>query len=437
VKIQKPDIKKMVEKMTGFFKKIPVKIPEKFHPKNINLKDPVVKKRFIFISLIAVVVILVLAKTTSDLQKTLFKKKPEAQKAMVSFEEDAVPVKGFKIKRMDFKDTLPCIGNIKGFKEIDLKFQVAGVIESFNFEDGEKIQEGDIIASRVQKDALLKLKYSEVELNKIQKLYEIGAVNKMKMEQVKLEYESSKSELDKTNIYAMTNGLLGARSLDAGSYVTPNDKVGVFVNAEKVYAEFNIIEKDVPKIALGQKAEVYADAYPNKSFSGSIDRIAPIIEGRSRTEVTKVELDNKENLLKPGMFVRALIATYEKKDAIVVPASALKKKESEYFVYVVHKEEPKQEVKEKKPAEKSIFNLGAIFKKKDAKKEESAKSQAKEKEAEYGTIEVRKLKLGYMTQDLVEIAEGLKEDEIIVVEVSEEFKDKTRVEVAEMQEGLF
>ena len=177
---------------------------------------------------------------------------------------------------MDFKDTLPCIGNIKGFKEIDLKFQVAGVIESFNFEEGEKIQEGDIIASLVQKEALLKLKYSEVELNKIQKLFEIGAINKMKMEQTKLEYESSKSELDKTNIYAMSNGLLGARSLDAGSYVTPNDKAGVFVNADKVYAEFNIIEKDVPKVALGQKTEVFADAFPNKSFNGVIDRIAPV-----------------------------------------------------------------------------------------------------------------------------------------------------------------
>jgi membrane fusion protein (multidrug efflux system) len=367
----------------------------------------------------------------------LFKKKPEIAKkaAGITFEEETLPVKVFKVKKTDFKDTLPSIGNIKGFKEIDLKFQVPGIIESINFEEGEKIQEGDIIASLVQKDALLKLKYSEIEMSKNQKLLDIGALSPVKMEQSKIEYESAKSELDKTNIYAMSSGLLGSRLVDVGGFVTPYDKVGVFVDADKVYAEFNIIEKDVPKVALGQKAEVFADAYPNKTFNGVIDRIAPIIEGRSRTENIKVELDNKEGLLKPGMFVRTLIATYEKKDDIVIPSSALKKKENEYLIYVVHKEEPRTEpvVKEKpqqKGSMKNMFDFGA------AKKKEETKPEVKEKPAEFGQVETRKVKLGYMTQDLVEVEDGLKEDELIIVEIQEELKDKSRVEIGEVQEGL-
>lgn len=393
------------------------------------------KKRFLFIALILVVGVIILARTTTNLQNVLFKKKPPAAKKApaVTFEEEATPVKVFKVKRTDFKDTLPAIGNVKGFREVDLKFQVAGVIESFNFEEGEKIQEGDIIASLIQRDALLKLKYAEVELNKNQKLFDIGAITSMKLEQAKLEYESAKSDLDKTNIYAVSNGLLGSRLIDAGNYVTTNDKVGVFVDTNKVYGEFSIIEKDVPKVALGQKADVFVDAYPAKSFSGVVDRIAPIIEGRSRTETIKVELDNKDGLLRPGMFVRALIATYEKKDAVVIPASGLKKKESEYFVYVVHKEEPKEEkvqAKSKAEPKKGLWPFG----KKKAKEE--PKPQAQEKAAEFGTVETRSIKLGYMTQDLVEVEDGLKEDEIIIIEVQEEFKDKAKVELAEVQEGL-
>ncbi|MBI5144020.1 MAG: efflux RND transporter periplasmic adaptor subunit [Candidatus Omnitrophica bacterium] len=381
------------------------------------------------------IVLVILARTTSNIQRVLFKKRPEAAKKApaITFEEEVSPVKAFKIKKTDFKDTLPCIGNVKGFKEIELKFQTAGIIESFNFEEGEKIQEGDIIASLIQKDALLKLKYTEIELNKNQKLFEIGAISSMKMDQAKLEYESAKSELDKTNIYAMSNGLLGSRIIDVGSYVTPNDKAGTFVNIDKVYAEFNIIEKDVPKLALGQKAEVFIDAYPNKSFAGAIDRIAPVIEGRSRTQNVKVELDNKEGVLKPGMFTRALISTYEKKEALVIPASGLKKKEADYFVYVVHKEEPKKEPTEEaskgKAKKKFWLPIG--------RKKEGPKPEIKEKEAELGSIEVRKIKLGYMTQDLVEIEDGVKEDELIVIEIQEEFKDKVRVEITEVQEGLF
>jgi membrane fusion protein (multidrug efflux system) len=396
-----------------------------------------VRKQAVFILIAIVVGLIIFSKTTGNIKKALFKKKEDVVKKMpgITFEESAPPVKVFKAKRIDFKDTLPCIGNIKGFKEVELKFQVAGIIESFNFEEGEKIQEGDIVASLIQRDALLKLKYAEVEMQKNQKLLEIGAIAPVKAEQSKLEYESAKSDLDKTNIYASTNGLLGARVMDVGSYVTPNDKVGTFVSTDKVYAEFNIIEKDVPKVSLGQRVEVFVDAYPNKSFAGVIDRIAPIIEGRSRTEVVKVELENKENILKPGMFTRALISTYEKKDALVIPASSLKKKEAEYFVYVVTKEEPKKEiVKPVKMEKKKGFNLFGFKKKEEPLAEAKA---PKEKEAEYGTVEVRKLKLGYMTQDLVEVDEGVSEGELVIADIQEELKDKSKVEISEVQEGLF
>jgi membrane fusion protein (multidrug efflux system) len=398
------------------------------------------KKRLIYISIAVVVVLVVLARTTGNIQKAIFKHKPATASKMpgVAFEEDAVPVKVFKVKKTDFKDTLPAIGNIKGFKEVDLRFQAAGIIESFNFEEGEKIQEGDIIASLNQRDALLKLKYAEIELSKNAKLFDIGGISKMKMDQSKLEYESAKSDLDKTNIYAPSNGLLGSRLMDVGSYVNPstNDRVAVFIDIDKVYADFSIIEKDVPKVTLGQKAEIFVDAYPTKTFSGVIDRIAPIIEGRSRTETAKVELDNKDGILRPGMFVRALIATYEKKDVIVIPASSLKKKENEYIVYVVHKEEPKAKPEEKaKPAKKGPKGIWPFGGKKEEKKP-AAPELPKEKPAEYGSIEAKTLKLGYMTQDLVEVDDGLQEDDIIVVEVQEEFKDKSRVEISEVQEGL-
>ena len=391
-----------------------------------NLK---VNKQFLFILLLTIVGIIILARTTSNIRTALVKKPQKPAAAGITFGEEAPPVKVFKVKKTDFKDTLPCIGNIKGFKEIELKFQASGIIESFNFEEGERVQEGDIIASLIQRDALLKLKYAEIELSKNQKLFDIGAISPMKMEQAKLEYESAKSDLDKTNIYAVSDGLLGSKAFDVGSYATPNDKVGAFVEISRVFAEFNIIERDVPKVALGQKVEVFPDTYPNKSFNGVIDRIAPIIEGRSRTQNIKVELDNKEEMLKPGMFARALVSTYEKKDVIVIPSSGLKKKESDYFVYLVHKEAAPEAKPESKKPKKGFSLFGG--------KKEEPKPEVSQKESEYGAVEVRNIKLGYMTQDLVEVADGLKEEDLIVIELPEELKDKSKVEISEVQEGLF
>ena len=413
-------------------------LAKKIDLKKINLKDKKAKKKLIFTLLLVIVGVMLVARVGGNIGKTLFKKSADAAKKAapgMTFEEDALPVKSFKIKKMDFKDTLPCIGNVKGFEEIDLKFQTPGIIESFNFEEGERIQEGDIIASLIQRDALLKVKYSELELAKNQKLFEIGAINQTKLEQSKLELESAKSELDKTNIYAASNGLLGARLMDPGSYVSPSDNVGIFVRIDKIYAEFSIIEKDVPKLEIGQKAEVFVDSFPDRSFTGTVDRIAPIIEGKSRTQTIKIELDNKDQVMKPGMFIRALIATYEEKDALVIPASALKKKETEYFVYVINKEEgagpegAKEDQVEGTAKKKSWWPFGK-------KKVAPPKKEGQEKKPEFGTIEIRKINVGYMTQDLVEVSEGLKEDELIVIEALEDFKDKARVEIGEVQEGI-
>jgi membrane fusion protein (multidrug efflux system) len=382
------------------FKLKSLKIPrlkiKEFKPQNVKdlikkfrekLKDRRFKKNFFIGLTVAIVLAVIAGRTIGNIQKTVFKKKEAKRPPAITFEEGLTPVKVLKIKKMDFKDTLPIMGNIKGFKEVDLKFQTSGIIESINFEEGEKIQEGDIIASLIQKEALLKLKYSSLEMEKSQKLFDIGGIAQPKLEQSKLEYESAKTELDKTNIYAISDGLLGSRILDVGSYVTPNDKIGTFIDIGKVYAEFSVIEKDIPKIALKQKADVFVDAFPTKTLSGQIDRIAPIVEGRSRTQTIKVEIPNKDLSLKPGMFCRALVYTYEKKDVLVVPASGLKKKETDYLVYVVHKEElkePKEEVDEKGKKKRPWNIFGAKAKKKA--KEEASSEIPKEKPMETGAI---------------------------------------------------
>src|SRR3989338_8816434 len=148
-----------------------------------KVRDLKFKKHNFFLLLFSIIVLIFLVRATGNIQRVLFKKKTEVMKKApaVTFEEEAAHVKAFKVKKTDFKDTLPAIGTIKGFKEVELKFQTAGVIESINFEEGEKVQEGDIIASLVQKDALLKLKYAEIELSKNQKLLDIGAIGSMKM----------------------------------------------------------------------------------------------------------------------------------------------------------------------------------------------------------------------------------------------------------------
>ena len=372
--------------------------------KKIDLKK--VKKNYIWILLGILIGVFILSRTVGKIKQVLFR--AEEAKEMVEFLE-TLPVKVYKIKRMDFKDTLPVMGRIEGFKEIELRFDSKGVLESFNFEEGERILEGDIIASVDQKDALLKLKYASLELEKQKKLYELGGVDKVAVEQKQLEYESAKRDLEKTNIYAASDGYLGSKEKDVGAYVTSQDKVGTFVDFSEVYASFDVIEEDSPKIELGQTAEIFLDAYPGAAYSGTVDMVSPMIEGRTRTQKVKIELPNDENELKPGMFARAIINTYEKKDALIIPASSFKKKENSYYVYVVH---PESEEAEEEQEEGLI-------------------------ERETGIVEEREIVIEYLTHDVAEVGEGLKEGELVIRELHQEYRDKDKVEITEIQETIF
>ena len=340
--------------------------------------------------------------------------KYKAKKAPVGEElQEIVPVKVFKVKRVPvFKDVLPILGNVEGYKEIDLKFESAGVIQAINFREGERVAEGETIASIDSRDALLKMKYNEIEMDKVAKLYDLGAVLEAKYEQARLEYESAKSAFDKTSLIAQVDGVLAKRDAEEGEYISPNDKVGTLVDMDSVFCRFGIIEKDVRKVRLGQKTDIMIDAYSKDSFSGLVGEISPMIEGRSRTFSIKVKLDNPDDKLKPGMFARGGVVVYEKNDVLVIPSMAMKKKEDTFSVYVIHEEEKEGEAEDesKKDEVDELFGLMSM---------------------RLGTIETRQIQPVYVTPDLVEVGEGLKEGELIAVELYQDLADGSKVEIQE------
>lgn len=388
------------------------------------------KKRF----LIMVAVIFALVFGFSFLKKNIsFKngfpmlksKKTEVPKQNI--EAPPTPVKAYKVARVSFRDSLPSLGTIKGFREFDMRFPVSGTVEYINFKEGEKITQGDIIASLDQKEALLKLEYAKVELDKQTKLFELGSILETKLKQSQLEYQSAKTELEKTNLVSPSDGFIGAIETDKGAFVTPQDKVARFVDIQDVFVEFGIIEKDIAKVREGQNVEVAVESYGDEIFKGQVDSISPIVEGRSRTLRVRSKLANVDEKIKPGMFGRVNLLVYEKEDALVIPSSSFKKKEDQYFVYLIHAEGGAGPDADAPESGDMLTGEGAP--------QDAAAPQVTE--TTVGTIEIRPIEISYATPDAIEIKEGLEEGDMVVVDVQQELQDKAKVEVTETQEGIF
>ncbi len=81
-----------------------------------------------------------------------------------------IQVRTLKVEPKDFRDVLPVMGSVKGKTEIELRFEINGVIKNINFREGEKIKQGDLIACLDPKDSQLKLSYLQNKLNSFEQL---------------------------------------------------------------------------------------------------------------------------------------------------------------------------------------------------------------------------------------------------------------------------
>jgi multidrug efflux pump subunit AcrA (membrane-fusion protein) len=242
--------------------------------------------------------------------------------------------------------------------------------------------------------------------------------------------------------------MLGDLNVEEGENISQNTLIGTHINIEYVYAEFGIVERDVQKITLGQKAKVFVDAYPDKTFEGVIENIAPQISGTSRTSTAKVRIENPERLLMPGMFARVRIMLYSKKDALVVPTDAIQGGEGEKFVYVIKMPGgPAANTVEPKIAGAMGGGLGAIAalsagvtgqensEKKKGKKSGKAIAEKDSTKIEEGTVEKRPVTVGYTRTDYSQIDAGLTEGELVAMTGFERLEDGKKIRLIETQEA--
>jgi membrane fusion protein (multidrug efflux system) len=267
---------------------------------------------------------------------------PETKAAEETLEE-IIPARVTKVTKMNYKDTITSFGTIKGFGEIPIRFKESGTVSKFYFKEGDEIKKGDIAVSQDHEQEKLKLEYAKIEYDKNKALYDLGAITQDKLRQTELGIESAELELKKRDFYAPCNGFMGTRKVNEGELVSPNDVVATFLDISSVYCEVGIIERDIEKVKIGQKATATFDAFPNEVFEGIVDSVSPMVEGRSRTQTVKILMPNEKHLIKPGMFARTEITTFEKKDALVVPRQSIKETEEGYFVFGVMRDEQKKE----------------------------------------------------------------------------------------------
>ena len=270
-----------------------------------------------------------------------------------------------KVYRTPLADEITVVGNLIGDATVSVVPRTAGRLQDISVKLGDRVSRGQRIAKiedfeiveqvkqaeAAQEVSLATIRQREADLQlaetnveRSRSLFERQLLPKQTLDDNEARYQAALAQLDlaraqttqskarldelrinlaNTVITSPVNGFVAKRSVDPGAFVSQQAPVADVVDITRVRLVANVVEKDLKELESGNATSVEVDAYPGEKFTGRIARVSPVLDPATRTAPIEIEIPNPDFRLKPGMYARVGITTQTKKEALVLPSSAV------------------------------------------------------------------------------------------------------------------
>ena len=251
-------------------------------------------------------------------------------------EKPAIPVNGIIAERNTLDNNLKLTGSLLPNESVELKSEVSGVVKKIYFREGQKVKKGQL---------LLQLDDEEVaaEIEKLEFTKKLNQDSEYRQKQLlakeaisQEEYETAlttlnttladikllKVQLQKHQVRAPFDGIIGLRSVSEGSYLETADDIATVYNINPIKLDFSVPGKYSNEVNIADRITFEVDA-SEEEFEGLIYAIEPQIDPQTRSLRIRAKSNNPGNKLLPGQFaeIRLTLDTYE--EAIMIPTEAV------------------------------------------------------------------------------------------------------------------
>jgi len=308
----------------------------------------------------------------------------------------AVPVDVALVERRDIADNLETTGVLEAEQEVDVVARTSGPIVELVVEEGQLVRGGQLLARIDPRELDADLTVSRVALEearanfeRAKASYEAQIVSREAFDQTRARFLSAEAQIQSlelqlsfTEIRAPFAGLIIERVVKFAEFVGNGARLFRISDFDPLLCYVQIPEKDLGRIAAGQRAKIEVDAFPQQRFEASVLRINPVIDAATGTFKVTLAVEG-DGRLRPGMFASVYLETAMHEDALVIPKRALVLESIGDSVYV----------------------------------------------AVDGRAQRREVRLGYQEADTVEVLSGLAEGERVVVVGQDELSEGTPIQV--------
>lgn len=240
-------------------------------------------------------------------------------------------------------------GNVEGNKTVRLGFLVGGRIDFIAGNEGAMVSKGQIISSLDPTSYAIAKELADIQVNQVQDEYNRlklmydnkslseSDFNKISagLQQAKAQQKLQTKNLADTKLYSPINGVLIKKLAEVGEITGVGIPVLVVSDIRKVKISSYIPENELHNIKLGQSANVSITSL-DTVYKGKIAEVGSAADAASRAFSVKIEVENPDLLIRPGMIAEIRILSGEQQELLAVPAMAvLQDINEQYYVYVV------------------------------------------------------------------------------------------------------
>ncbi len=335
-------------------------------------------------------------------------KKKETKKT----EERSVNVRVQSVEEKALRPFVETIGTLNPNEEVIVSAEVDGILKDVRVDEGTVVSKGMLLSVIDDTDYSLEVKRAEaalrqaqatfentkLEFGRKQSLYKEQLVTQQQfddvstrlslaeadVERAKAALSLAKQKLIKTRIYSPLSGYIKEKKVSAGDYVRNGTNLFVIIQNNPLKLNFTVTEKDAGKLRRGQDLTFRVDAFPGREFKGKVSIIYPSLEERTRTLLIEAQVPNPAGILKPGLFAHVVLYTGAERNTVLVPIISLLYEGETIKVFVVEGDRVKERV----------------------------------------------VKAGQKYGEMMEIIEGVKKEELVVVAGQQNLSEGVKVNVA-------
>ncbi|MGQ0512617.1 MAG: efflux RND transporter periplasmic adaptor subunit [Betaproteobacteria bacterium] len=267
------------------------------------------------------------------------------------------------VEPMTLERTLPLTGSLTPLNEATVKAKVAGELMAVAVREGESVKAGQLLArvdltdvqarvaarqadveaakaqavwadkNRAQQKALLDKSFiSQSAFDNIQSNYDVAAA---RLRAAEAELVVARKALGDAVLVAPFAGIVSQRHAQPGERIALDARVVSLVDLSRLQLEAAVPPTAIGQVRVGQPISFRVEGFGEREFEGRIERINPAASAGSRSIAVYAVIDNREGLLRGGMFAQGALTLSKVVGALAVPASAVREEIGQTYVYAI------------------------------------------------------------------------------------------------------